>query len=66
MGKVIEIERDIPHEVSEVICLSCLLRWIAVYPENVALKDLKCKCGKVGYVIKTGQTLYDAKRMVIK
>lgn len=57
MGKVVDIERDIPHEVSEVICLSCLNRWIAVYPENVLLKDIECECGATGYVIKTGQTL---------
>lgn len=47
----------IPHEVSEVICLKCLHRWIAVYPEETQLKHLECKCGEVGYVIKTGQTL---------
>lgn len=53
------IEDNIPHEVSEVICLKCLHRWIAVYPTSTLLKDLECTCGKVGYVIKTGQTLED-------
>jgi hypothetical protein len=51
------IEDNIPHEVSEVICLKCLHRWIAVYPTSTLLKDLECKCGAVGYVIKTGQTV---------
>ena len=56
---MISIEENMPHEVSEVICLKCLNRWIAVYPEKTLLKDLECKCGEVGYVIKTGQTLED-------
>ena len=54
---IADINENIPHEVSEVICLKCLNRWIAVYPEETPLKDLQCKCGEVGYVIKTGQTI---------
>ena len=57
MAKVISIDANLPHEVSEVICLKCLSRWIAVFPEKTLLKDLECKCGEVGYVIKTGQTI---------
>ena len=57
MGKIYEIESNLPHEVAELICLKCHHRWIGVYPENVLLKDIECKCGSVGYVIKTGQTL---------
>ena len=53
------IEDNIEHEVSELICLKCLNRWIGVYPSEVALKDIECKCGAIGYVIKTGQTLSD-------
>ena len=53
------LEENLPHEVSEVICLKCLKRWIAVYPERTLLKDLECTCGQVDYVIKTGQTLID-------
>ena len=45
------------HEVSEVICLKCLHRWIAVYPSDTLLKELECECGEVGYVVKTGQTI---------
>lgn len=54
---MIEFEEHLPHEVSELICLKCLHRWIGVYPEGTPLKDLECQCGAVGYVIKTGQTL---------
>lgn len=48
-----------PYEISEVICLKCLNRWIAVYPQDTLLKDLECKCDEVGAVIKTGQDLPD-------
>ena len=59
MGKVIDFEVNMEHEVSELICLKCLHRWIGVYPSATLLKDIECKCGAVGYVIKTGQTLED-------
>lgn len=52
-----DICENTPHEVSEVICLKCLHRWIAVYPQETLLKQLECKCGEVGFVIKTGQIL---------
>ena len=46
-----------PHVVSEVICVKCGKRWIAVRPEETLLKELECSnCGQ-GYVIETGQTL---------
>lgn len=50
---------DETYEVGEVICLRCLHRWIDVHPTSVPLKDLECKCGAVGYIIKTGQTVED-------
>ena len=53
------IEDNIEHEVSELICLKCLNRWIGVYPSETSLNQLECKCGEIGYVIKTGQTLPD-------
>lgn len=59
MGKVSDIELNLTHEVAELICLKCLNRWIGVYPSELPLKDIECKCGEVGYVIKTGQTLTD-------
>ena len=42
-------------ETCEVICLKCYHRWIAVFPQEVLLKELECPEGHVGYVIKTGQ-----------
>ena len=55
--KVVPIEKNLPHEVSELICLKCYSRWIGVYPQETLLKKLECKCGAVGFVIKTGQTI---------
>lgn len=58
MSKIISIEENLPHCVSEVICLQCLHRWIAVRPDNVLLKDLECpRCKTFGTVINTGQEL---------
>lgn len=62
MGNVIDIEENLPHEISELICLKCFHRWIGVYPERTRLKKLECTCGEIGYVIKTGQTLPDLPR----
>lgn len=46
-----------PHAVSEVVCLKCLKRWLAVRPASVWLKDIECpNCGP-GFVINTGQDL---------
>jgi len=57
MEKIVDFEKNMEHEVSELICLKCLNRWIGVYPSKTPLKQLECKCGAIGYVIKTGQTL---------
>jgi hypothetical protein len=54
-----EIEKNLPHEVAELICLKCLHRYIGVYPKDTLLKKLECKCGEVGYIIKTGQTILE-------
>ena len=54
---VTNIEEKHKHEVSELICLKCLHRWVGVYPLSTPLKNLECTCGEVGYVIKTGQTI---------
>lgn len=53
----VENNEDLPHEVAELICLRCLRRWIGVYPQELKLADMECKCGCVGFIIKTGQTL---------
>ena len=59
MSKTIDINDNIPHKVTEVICIKCYKRWIAVRPVNTKLKDLECpNCGK-GYVIETGEIIND-------
>ena len=51
----ISIEENIPHKVSEVICINCKHRWIAVRPTDTLLKNLECpQCRLQGYVIETG------------
>lgn len=57
MAKEISIEEYQSHKVSEVICIKCGKRWIAIRPSVVKLKDLECpNCG-VGYVIETGEKI---------
>jgi len=49
-------EENTPHKVSEVICVKCFHRWVAVRSVGTLLKDLHCeKCG-AWYVIETGET----------
>lgn len=62
MSKIIGFEEKLPHCVSEVICLKCLHRWLAVRPDDVLLKELECpKCHFTGAVINTGQELKEVK-----
>lgn len=57
MGDVIDIEANLPHAVSEVICVKCGHRWISVRHNTTLLKELECpNCGK-GFVIETGQEI---------
>ena len=54
--KVVSIDDYRPHITREVICIRCLARWVAVYPEDVLMKDLECpSCKRYGGVIATGQ-----------
>ena len=56
MAEFIDIDNNIPHKVSEVICIKCLHRWIAVRPVITKLKNLECVgCHEQGYVIETGE-----------
>ena len=56
MAKLIDIDNNIPHKVSEVICIKCLHRWIAVRPAASKLKNLECAgCHEQGYIIETGE-----------
>jgi len=48
---------DESYLCSEVMCVMCLDRWVAIRPDGVLLKDLECKnCGP-GYVIETGEVI---------
>ena len=57
-GVVTEFEEKMPHKVSEVICVRCGHRWIAVRTEQTLLKMLECpECAQTGYVIETGEDM---------
>lgn len=56
--KVIVMQDNTPHIVSEVICVHCGWRWISVRPERTKLKHLECPdCKNQGKVIETGERL---------
>lgn len=57
MAKEVNIEEYQPHKVSEVICVKCCKRWIAVRPSTTKLKDLECPNCRAGYVIETGEEI---------
>lgn len=58
MSKIIDINENKPHKVSEVICIGCCKRWIAVRPQGVLLKELECpQCHTIGRVIETGEDI---------
>lgn len=59
-NSVIDIEIGMPHLISEVICVRCCRRWLAVRPEGTLLKNMECPgCGKKGGVIETGEEIDD-------
>lgn len=61
MGNIVDIYEKKPHVVSEVVCLKCLKRWIAVRPEGTLLKDFECpQCGEIGFTIETGEVINDS------
>ena len=56
MDKIVDINEYKPHRVSEVICINCKYRWIAVRLSTSKLRNLECAgCHKQGYVIETGE-----------
>lgn len=56
MAQEIDINANVPHKVSEVVCLSCLKRWISVRPVGTRLTELECPCcHKQGFAIETGE-----------
>lgn len=57
MAKTCNIEEQSPHKVSEVICIMCGHRWVAVRPVETRLIQLECPaCHRQGFVIETGET----------
>lgn len=54
---ITDINKNKPHKVSEVICVKCGNRWIAVRPKETKLKQLECKECEGGFVIETGEEL---------
>ena len=55
-GRMMEKEQE--QIIQECICLKCLYRWLDVRPVGTKLSDLECpNCGKVWYVIGTGEVL---------
>ena len=58
MSNIINIEENEEHVTSEVICVKCYHRWLAVRPYDTLLKCLECpECHTVGTVIETGQDM---------
>ena len=57
MDNIKDIFANTPHKASEVICVGCGARWVAVRPTQTKLKDLACSCGVLGRVIETGEEL---------
>lgn len=58
MAEEIDITSHLLHVTSEVICINCKYRWIAVRPEITKLKKLECpNCGEQGFVIETGEVI---------
>ena len=58
MAEIVDIDCNMPHKVSEVICIKCYHRWIAVRPVVTRLKDLVCpSCNNSEYVIETGEDI---------
>lgn len=53
-----DINENQPHKISEVICIDCKYRWLAVRPTVTLLKDLECpRCHTKGCVIETGEII---------
>ena len=58
MEKIIDINENEPHIVSELICVKCSHRWVSVRLQELPLKNIECpNCEEDGGVIETGQDL---------
>ena len=53
MSEIVSIEKNLPHTVAELMCVSCLSRWVGSFPSDKCLSDLECPhCFKKGFIIK--------------
>ena len=57
MAEILDYDDKLPWIVSEVICIDCKRRFICGRPEELLLKNLECECGKIGYIIETGEDM---------
>lgn len=58
MNKISDIEQNLPHKLSEAICIKCYKRWLSLRPTITKLQDLECpNCGVEGVVIETGEEI---------
>jgi Zn finger protein HypA/HybF involved in hydrogenase expression len=58
MGDIKNIEKNMPHRMSELICVNCKYRYIAIRPTHTRLKELICpKCGLTEQIIETGEVI---------
>ncbi len=58
--KITYIEDAMQHKISEVMCVYCGHRWIAVRPKVTMLKQLECpRCRARGGAFETGEEISD-------
>jgi hypothetical protein len=54
--KVVSLDDARLHRTGEAICVRCLHRYVAVWPDTTPLRTLACPgCRVQGYVILTGE-----------
>jgi len=53
----VDFENEVPHKYSEVICVKCCHRWIAVRPVGTLLKHLECATCGPGFAVETGEVM---------
>lgn len=55
-AEIIDIDKNSPYEVSEVICINCKTRFVSCRPAGVELKLMECyNCRQLGFIIETGE-----------
>lgn len=59
MADIIRLEDYVVGKVSELICVNCGKRFIGWRPKGLKLKDIECEDCGVGFIIETGEELFD-------